>query len=123
MAFFPPFEVSPAQGAAVARALHTVAAVDGTHPTELALIDALFADTGEAPGDIAADELAAALPSADLRLMCMKLAYLVAHVEGGVSEAERAVIDGYAAALELTAADCLALEEQVLDELARIAQA
>ncbi len=117
MSFFPPIDVSPAEGRAVVRALHTVAAADGVHPGEVALIGALFADLGEPPTPIAPEELAAALPGADLRLLCMKLAYLVAHNEGGVSTAERALLDRFASALDLSAADRLALEEQVLEEM------
>ncbi|MFN7142518.1 MAG: hypothetical protein ACK4YP_01985 [Myxococcota bacterium] len=117
MSFFPPIDITPAQGLAFARALHTVAAADGAHPRELALIDAMFADVGGATAPIAPEELAAAIPGADLRLLFMKLAYLVAHNEGGVTDAERALLERYAGALGLTAADRFVLEEQVLDEM------
>lgn len=117
MSFFPPIDISPAEGLAFARALHTVAAADGAHPREVALIDAMFADVGGAAAPIGPDELAAALPRAEVRLLFMKLAYLVAHNEGGVTDPERALLDRYAGALGLTAADRFALEEQVLDEM------
>lgn len=117
MAFFPPIDVSESEGRALVRALHTVAAADGAHPGEVALIASLFSDLGDAPAPIAPAELAAALPNADLRLLFMKLAYLVAHNEGGVSGPERTLLDAYASALGLTDADRFALEEQVVGEL------
>ncbi len=123
MSFFPNIPVSASEAGAIARALHSVAACDGVHPKELALIQAFAADLGDAPTAIEPDALAAALPGADVRLLCMKLALLVAHNEGGVSDAERALIGRYASALELHEADVLALEGQVLSELVALAQA
>ncbi|MES2641735.1 MAG: hypothetical protein V4850_19740 [Myxococcota bacterium] len=123
MSFFPSIPVSDAEASAIARALHTVAGCDGLHPKEVALIQAFSADLGESPTPIEPDALAAALPREDLRLLCMKLALLVAHNEGGVSEAEKALISRYATALELPEADMLALEEQVLDELVALSAA
>lgn len=117
MSFFPEIDVSADHARAIARALHTVAASDGVHPREVALIGALFAELHEAPTTITPEELATALPFADLRLLTMKLAYLVAHNEGGVTDPERALLDRFATALDLTGADRIALEEQVLGEL------
>ncbi|MDP2312189.1 MAG: hypothetical protein Q8P41_04735 [Pseudomonadota bacterium] len=117
MSFFPPIPVSAGEAGAIARALHTVAACDSLHPRELAMIRAFSEDLGEAPSPIEPAELAAALPGGDHRLLCLKLALLVAHAEGEVSEAERVLLGRYATALELTDADMLALEEQVLEEM------
>lgn len=123
MSFFPTIPVSDAEASAIARALHTIAACDGLHPKELALIRAFSADLGENPTPIEPEALAAALPREDLRLLCMKLALLVAHNEGGVSDAEKVLLARYASALELPEADMLALEEQVLDELVGLSAA
>jgi len=122
MAFFPNIPVSASEAGAIARALHSVAACDGLHPKEVALIQAFAADLGDAPTEIEPEALAAALPGADVRLLCMKLALLVAHNEGGVSDAERALLDRYAGALGLHESDVLALEGQVLGELVALAQ-
>jgi tellurite resistance protein len=117
MSLTAPAELTEREGRALVRALRTLAAVDGLHPREVALIDGMFADFAAADGPIAPDELAAALPGADARLVYMKLAYLVAHADGAVSPKERELLGRHASALGLTGGDCLALELQVLEEM------
>lgn len=117
MDFFPEIAVSASEAAAIGRAIHAVAACDGVHPKELALVSLFLDEVGGDVTSITPAELAAALPRGELRLLCYKLALLVAHNEGGVSDAERAVIQSYADALELDELDRVALEEQVIQEL------
>jgi hypothetical protein len=117
MDFFPEIPVSASEASAIGRAIHAVAACDGVHPKEMALVGLFLEEVGADAVAIAPAELAAALGNPELRLLCYKLALLVAHNEGGVSAAERAVIQAYAVALEIPEIERVALEEQVINEL------
>lgn len=138
MDFFPTIDVTGNEAEAIARGLYTVAAVDGVHERELALI-ADFSRTTTA-GDGAGDEastagagfgalgriaplepasLAPLLPGSSLRELFMKAAFLVAWADGAVSPAERAKIAEFAQALGVSAAAVANLEAQVKDYLLR----
>lgn len=114
-----------AQTRAMAAALRSLASVDGDHPSEILLIDAFL---GEAPGadaahPITAAELAAALPEVEHRYLFLKTALLVAHADGGVSDAEGRLIHTWAEALEVHPFDLLVMEMDLLDEFKRRARA
>ena len=81
--------------------MREVARADGSHPKEEALIDAFEADL---PGAGSAVELDA-LTTPAAREAFLKSLVLVAYADGGVSEAERTVIERYAAALGTPAPD------------------
>lgn len=103
---------------AIGRGLFTIARSDGLHAKELSLIDQFSQGTG--PGTLSAispEQLASELTSPEERLLFMKLGLMLARVQGGVSSQERKVIGGFAQALELTGADLLALELELIKEL------
>jgi tellurite resistance protein len=139
MDFFPTIDVTGNEAEAIARGLYTVAAVDGVHERELALI-ADFSRTTTTEGDGAGApassagggfgalgriaplepaSLAPLLPGSSLRELFMKAAYLVAWADGAVSPAERAKIAEFAQALGVSAAAVASLEAQVKDYLLR----
>src|SRR4051794_3290947 len=110
MEFFPSIDVNATQAEAIARGLYAVAAVDGVHERELALISEFCRTTvsgrgGEDGGDgglgtstlaslarvapLEPDSLAPLLPGEPLRQLFVKAAYLVAWADGSVSAAER----------------------------------
>ena len=135
MDFFPTIEVSAHEAEAIARGLYTIAAVDGVHERELALISefsrgALDDDVtigqsplaGSAFGRIAPLEpasVALLLPSEPLRELFMKAALLVAWADGSVSAAERTKIGEFAKALGIAAPALTKLEAEVKDYLLR----
>jgi tellurite resistance protein len=135
MDFFPTIEVSAHEAEAIARGLYTIAAVDGVHERELALISefsrgALDDDlvvgqaalSGGAFGRIVPLEpgsVALLLRSAPLRELFMKAALLVAWADGSVSGAERAKIAEFATALGVAGPALTALEVEVKDYLLR----
>ncbi len=109
MDFYPEIVVDDAQAEAIARGLHAVAKCDGLHEREAALVASFLADPTKAATALAdlerrpaitGPELASALGSPELRLMFVKSALLLAWADGKVSEAERAIIKSFAAALE-----------------------
>lgn len=118
MDFFPKVDIDAAQAQAIAAALHDVAAVDGLHPRELRLIESFSADNAGAPTTGGSPEaLASALPDADRRLLFMRMALLLAHAEGAMSDAERAIIGRYATALGISEADMLGLEYGLMQQM------
>jgi tellurite resistance protein len=134
MDFFPTIEVSAHEAETIARGLYTIAAVDGVHERELALISEFSRGivddvveggsplAGAAFGRIAPLEparVALLLPSAALRELFMKAALLVAWADGSVSAAERGKIGEFAKALGIAAPALAALEAQVKDYLLR----
>ena len=134
MDFFPTIEVSAHEAETIARGLYTIAAVDGVHERELALIaefsrgvvDDVVVDesplAGGAFGRISPLEpasVALLLQTAPLRELFMKAALLVAWADGSVSALERAKIGEFAKALGVAAPALAALEAQVKDYLLR----
>jgi tellurite resistance protein len=135
MDFFPEIDVSALQAEAIARGLYAVAAVDGVHERELALIaefhrSAAAGDGGEAPAvtslaslarivPLEPEALAPLLDGAPLRELFIKAAYLLAWVDGSVSAPERAKIGAFAKALSVSADAQAKLEAQVKDYLLR----
>jgi hypothetical protein len=130
MEFFPEIPISEEQAQAIARGLFTVAAVDGIHEREAALIADFYGATtgGDGPsvtslaeiqrrGPLPAADLAAALPGEELRQLFLKAALLLAYVDGKVTAAERKQIVSYGTALGVPAARQAALEESVRDQL------
>ena len=130
MEFFPEIPIDEHQAQSIARGLCTVAAADGVHEREMALIAAFYgADAEGQPqhavslvdlsrlGPLAPSELATALPSAALRELFVKTAILLAYADGSVSKAERDQIRAYAEALKVNGQTQAALEEAVLDQM------
>ena len=88
---------------AFARGLFVVAAGDGVDDREEALIERFGEESGAAPGlaariaelpRITGEELAAAVPDGDKRLLFLKLALILARADGRVSLREnRAVLE------------------------------
>jgi tellurite resistance protein len=130
MEFFPEIAVSAEQAQAIARGLYAVAAVDGIHEREAALIADFYGATTESEmrsvtslaelarlGPLAPADLATALPGDELRQLFVKAALLLAYVDGKVTPAERAQIAAYAKALAVPADRQAALEESVRDHL------
>jgi uncharacterized membrane protein YebE (DUF533 family) len=119
----------------IARGLFAIAAVDGVHERELALISefARSASTGdEETGDgplgsgpfgrvvpLDPSSVALLLPGPKLRELFMKAALLVAYADGSVSAAERKIIGQFAEALEVVPAALTKLEAEVKDYLLR----
>jgi hypothetical protein len=130
MEFFPEIPMNEHQAQAIARGLYTVAAVDGVHEREAALIANFYGTTAGSEtrpvtslaelgrlGALAPAELAAALVGEDLRQLFVKAALLLAYIDGKVTPAERAQIAAYGAALDVSAERQAALEESVRDHL------
>ena len=136
MDFFPEIDVSALQAEAIARGLYAVAAVDGVHERELALIAefhsaAASGDTGDGSPleasvssfarivPLEPDALAPLLVGAPLRELFMKAAYLLAWADGSVSPPERTKIAAFGKALGVSADAQAKLEAQVKDYLLR----
>ena len=130
MEFFPEIPMNENQAQAIARGLYTVAAVDGIHEREAALIANFYgasADSEARPvtslaelgrlGPLAPAELASALTGDELRQLFVKAALLLAYIDGKVTVAERAQIEAYGDALDVSAERQAALEESVRDHL------
>src|SRR4029079_11248983 len=119
MEFFPEIDVGALQAEAIARGLYPIAAVDGVHERELALIAefhnaAASGDVGDS-SSLAASvasfaritplepaALAPALDGAPLRELFIKAAFLLAWADGNVSSAERTKIGAFAKALSVS---------------------
>lgn len=97
----------------IAAGMREVAEADGAHPEELALIDAFEADLPAGGGTVDLDTLAT--PAA--KEAFLKSLVLVAYADGGVSAAERAVIDRYAVALGADAPKLTSLYVEVASSL------
>jgi len=122
---FPEVDVNEDQAEAIARGLFAVARADGDlHPREAALISEFFSSTSEHPADLNALEgspaptgegLAQSLPTAELRTLFVKTAFLLAYADNELSDSEAKIIRGYAKALGVDNAG--ELEQQVKDFL------
>jgi hypothetical protein len=136
MDFFPEIDVGALQAEAIARGLYTIAAVDGVHERELALIAefhnaAAAGDAGDASSLAASvasfaritplepEALAPLLTGAPLRELFIKAAFLLAWADGSVSPAERAKIGAFGKALAVSPEAQATLEAQVKDYLLR----
>lgn len=120
MQFFPPVDIGPTAAEAMARALYALAAIDGVHPAETALIEGFYREVlpeGGTPGPITPIELAAALESPDERLLFVQFALLVAHVHGSISDEEGRLLQAYARALGVTDGEVMALEFGLLKQI------
>jgi len=123
--FFPEIEIREDQAEAIARGLYAVARADGNvHEREAAMIGEFFNSTTAHPADLGAlaraakvepDNLAAMLPTPELRQLFIKTALLLAYVDGEYAAGEQSVIAGYAKAMNIT--DLATLEAQVKDYL------
>lgn len=114
--FYPEIPLDAEQLHAIARGLYTIARSDGLHQQELDLIQTLW----DGPGvlvPIAPELLATILRSADERLLFMKLGLMLARVQGNVTQPERQILGRYAQAFELTGADLLGLEMELVKEM------
>ncbi len=94
-------EVSEEAAVFIASGLRELAAVDGVHERELALIEAFAAGLvyEPVPFDLTGDH---PLVSDELRDLFMRSAILLALADGGVSELEGDLIGRYALALEIS---------------------
>jgi len=137
MEFFPDIEIDAQQAEAIARGLYAVAEVDGVHERELALISEFYRTTaddqaaGAGAGTSASassltrisalgpQDLAPLLPNGPMRELFIKASYLLAWSDGQVSEAERAQIGQFAAALAVSPETQRILESEVKDFLLR----
>jgi tellurite resistance protein len=136
MDFFPEIDVNALQAEAIARGLYAVAAVDGVHERELALIAefhsaALEGDVGGGSSldrslasftritPLEPEALAPLLAGAPLRELFVKAAFLLAWADGNVSAAERTKIAAFGKALGVPPEAQAKLEAQVKDYLLR----
>jgi tellurite resistance protein len=123
--FFPEIEIREDQAEAIARGLYAVARADGNvHEREAAMIGEFFSATTAHPADLGAlarapkidpENLAAMLPTPELRQLFIKTALLLAYVDGDYAAGEQNAIAGYAKAMNIT--DVAAIEAQVKDYL------
>lgn len=127
MEFFPEIHISAPEAEAIARGLFAVARAEGgVHEREAALIRGFYADVDGDARALAALEnapapepeaLALALSSNEVRMLFLKTAYLVAWADGGVADAERALIEQYAGALGVEKEALSSLEQGVKEFL------
>lgn len=123
--FFPEIEIREDQAEAIARGLYAVARADGNvHEREAAMIGEFFSTTTARSADLGAlarspklepDNLAAMLPTPELRQLFIKTALLLAYVDGDYAAGEQTTIADYAKAMNIT--DVAAIEAQVKDYL------
>ena len=113
MDFFPEIEISALQAEAIARGLYGIAAVDGVHERELALISDFYHDavSGESAtamasieraGPLEPKELAQQIEPALLRELFVKAGFLLGWADGKISPAERTKIGAFAKALDVS---------------------
>jgi tellurite resistance protein len=129
MDFFPELDVSALQAEAIARGLYAVAAVDGVHERELALISDFYRAASESSqastasiervGPLEPKDVAQLLVGTEHRELFVKAAFLLAWSDGQVSPAERAKITDYAQALGVSPPTQAKLEADVKDFLLR----
>jgi tellurite resistance protein len=129
MDFFQHVELDGKAAEAIARALFAIARVDGIHEREAGLIASFWMEAGQGHGllsdlereetPITATELAAALPTAELRLVFAKTAILLTYADGKVTPEERQIMQEFATALGLDSETMTALETSVKEYLLR----
>lgn len=130
MDFFPEIPINEHEAQAIARGLYTVAAVDGVHEREAALIANFYGAALEDDarpvtslaelsrlGPLSPADLAAALTTPELRQLFVKAAILLTYVDGKVTAEERSQITAYATALGVAPERQAALENSVRDHL------
>ncbi|MFT3698740.1 MAG: hypothetical protein QM831_36675 [Kofleriaceae bacterium] len=125
--FFPEIEIRDDQAEAIARGLYAVARADGkVHEREAAMITEFFNSTTDHASHLAALErapkleaanLAAALPSPELRQLFVKTAVLLAYVDNKYTDGEAKQIAEYATACGIDKAALGKLEAAVKDYL------
>ena len=134
MDFFQEVPLDGKSAEAIARALFAVARVDGVHEREAGLIASFWMDAGAGHGllsdlereetPITPAELAAALPSNDLRLLFAKTAILLTYADGKVTDEERKILTEFSSALGIdkkTMDDLeVAVKEYLLKHLAHL---
>jgi len=123
--FFPEIEIREDQAEAIARGLYAIARADGNvHEREAAMIGEFFNATTAHPADlgalarapkIAPENLAAMLPTPELRQLFVKTALLLAYVDGEYAPGEQKAIADYAQVMNI--ADVATIEAQVKDYL------
>lgn len=108
MSFAEEVSIDEVQARAIARGLYAVAAVDGVHEREAALIASFWADAGggaaalaelQRAGTISSAELAGQLVTPAVRELFLRTALLLAYADGKVSDKERTILDDFAKAL------------------------
>lgn len=123
----PEIEITATQAEAIARGLLAVARADNAmHEREAALIGQFFAGVSAHPSDLGALErapkiepahLAQQLPSAELRVLFVKTALLLAYTDNTYGANEAKVIGDYAAACGLSAQQVSELEVEAKEFL------
>lgn len=129
MEFFRELDVSALQAEAIARGLYAVAAVDGVHERELALISEFYRAASEGSrasaasiervGPLDPKDVAQLLVGTEHRELFVKAAFLLAFSDGKVTPAERAKIGEYATSLAVSTQTQAKLEAEVKDFLLR----
>jgi tellurite resistance protein len=118
--------LTPMQAEAIARGLYAVAASDGVHEREAALVASFLGDVGVGPTALAqlarsprmgGQELSQALGNDEVRKIFFKTALLLAWADGKVSPQERAVLDEYSKALSIAGSDAEHMETSVKEYL------
>jgi len=102
-------ELSHAQSTLICRGLYALAAVDGVHPAEEALVDGFFKSTGGTDEDLRALKSApfdlskvAADLQGDVAEAFIMSCYMLIYADGRLSDEEQNKVEEYAAALGLS---------------------
>lgn len=127
MEFFPEVMISHEEGALMARGMLAVARSDGNlHDREITLVQGFLGAAGGSPfalnafsneDDIGADVLAAGLTRDAIGMLFIKSCILLAYADGVYAPAEKAKIEAYAAALDISGDAIAELEQSVREFL------
>ena len=111
-------ELSHAQSTLICRGLYALAAVDGVHPAEEALVDGFFKSTGGTDDDLQTlkatpfdiSEVASDLQG-DVAEAFIMSCYMLIYADGRLSNEEQAKVEEYAAALDMSNESLTALHD------------
>lgn len=128
MEFFPEVAVTENEAELIAHGLLAVARADGDlHQRELALVSSFYGEVVGGSGtsiaslanepDIAPEVLAAGLGREPVAMLFVKTCILLAYADGSYSPKEKAKLEAYAHALEITDAALAELEQSVKEYL------
>lgn len=127
MEFFPEVMITDEEGALIARGLLAVARADGNlHDREITLVQGFLGESGGSANalnaaakeaDIEADVLAAGLTRETIGMLFVKSCILLAYADGVYAPAEKAKIEAYAAALDISGEAISELEQSVREFL------
>lgn len=128
MDFFPEIVVTEGEAELIAHGLLAVARADGKmHDRELALVSSFAGEIIGATGtslaslanepDIAPDVLAAGLTREPVQMLFVKTCILLAYADGEYAAKEKARVDAYARALQISDSAVAELEQSVKEYL------